>query len=140
VSKWMKIVGVLAVAVLGVAVVVAVTGAVVMAQGPNDADQDGVCDVCGQSAGDGLMRGQRWNQGGEQVGQGQPENGGTCTCGDPTNGRGMMRGGRFAGNEDGAQQGWVDEDGDGLCDNCGSATCPSAQEGARGRMGRRQSQ
>jgi hypothetical protein len=136
VSKWIKIVGILAVA----AVAVAVMAAVVMAQGPNDADQDGVCDVCGERVGGGLMRGWRFTPDGEQAGQGQPENIGTCTCGDPTNGQGMMRGGRFARNADGTGQGWVDEDGDGLCDNCGSATCPYAQDGTRGRMGRWQSQ
>lgn len=135
-SKWIKIVGILAVAVLGVAI----AAAVVMAQGPSDADQDGVCDVCGQRVGDGLMHGRLQNQDGGQAGRRQLEDGGDCTCGDSTGGQGMMRGGRLARNSTGTEQGWVDEDGDGLCDECGSATRPSTQEGTRGRMGRWQNQ
>jgi len=86
------------------------------------------------------MRGWRLNQDSTQAGQGQPGNGGTCACGDPTTARGMMRGWRLAQNADGTRPGWVDENGDGICDNCVNGTCPNAQEGARGPMGRWQSQ
>ena len=124
-KKWIKIAGVLVVAVMGVVMLAGVA----LAQGPTDADQDGVCDVCGAEAhrgwtiGDRLMRGWRLNQGSEQA-----------------DGRGMMRGWRLAQNGDGTRPGWVDENGDGICDNCVNGTCPNAQEGARGPMGRWQSQ
>jgi hypothetical protein len=139
--KGFKILGVLAVVVVGIAVFAGIA----LAQGPDDGsvpptgpvdqDGDGICDVCGQEIGDGLMRGWRFNQDGDatQFRQGPPadrpfvdENGdGICdNCGQQL-GDGLMRGWRFNQDGDAAQlrQGppadrpFVDADGDGVCDN-----------------------
>ena len=62
-SKWYKLVGIVVVVVLGI---VAFAG-IALAQGPEgnvDTDCDGVCDVCGEEFGEGLMRGRRFNQDG----------------------------------------------------------------------------
>jgi hypothetical protein len=94
--KGLKILGVLAVVVVGIAVFAGIA----LAQGPDDGsvpptgpvdqDGDGICDICGQEIGDGLMRGWRFNQDGDatQLRQGPP-----------------------------ADRPFVDADGDGVCDN-----------------------
>ena len=94
-KKWFKLLGVSAVVVL----VIAAIAGVAVAQGPLDEDGDGVCDVCGEQAGEGVMRGWRYNQGGETE----------------WSGRRGPAGGEIPCDE------FVDEDGDGVCDLCGGA-------------------
>jgi hypothetical protein len=144
VKKWLKFVGTLAVVALGIA---AITG-IALAQGPTDdglppvgpvdEDGDGLCDVCGQEAGEGFVRGRRFNQDDNAPLPGQ---------------------GRFANDEfvdedgDGLCDNLIDQDGDGVCDNFadedGDGLCdhhdendeygprPPAWGGGRGRMGGR---
>ncbi len=98
-NKWLKISGIVLVAVLALG---ALLGGAALAQGPVDEDGDGVCDVCGQQAGDGFKHGWQHRQSNQSAGCD-----GTGTCGD----------GFVDENGDGVCDRFVDEDGDGVCDH-----------------------
>jgi hypothetical protein len=150
-KKWIKIVSVLAVVALGLSVV----AGVVLAQGPVDEDSDGVCDVCGQASGEGVMRGWQLNQGSDVSGSGAGwRANGEQPCDDfvDEDGDGIcdlcgaeMRGPRY--NQDGEQwqprgpqdgqvcDDFVDEDGDGVCDNHDEVESRQTGRGGRGGAG-----
>jgi len=119
-KKWTKILGVLIVAALGIAALAGVA----MAQGPQDADGDGLCDECGAETG-GLMQG--WRFDGEERGRGQSQ-GAQPGRGGPDAGQGQIGGGASVCDD------WIDEDGDGVCDNHPSGEAYGPQ--GTGRMGR----
>jgi hypothetical protein len=159
VSKWLKFVGVFAVVGLVMAVIAGV------AQGPVDEDGDGACDLCGEQVSEGVMRGWRFNQNVEAQMEGRgpfaddnempcddyvDEDGdGVCDlCGEQVGGS-VMRGwrfsqsnkaqlesrGPFAEGEGMPCDDYVDEDGDGVCDNHDDAIVqPNDGRGTRGGM------
>jgi hypothetical protein len=118
---------------LAVVLVLSAIAGVAMAQGPVDENDDGVCDVCGEQVGDGLMIGPRNWQGVDADGDGVCDDfvdeDGDGLCDNEGLYAERSFGGRSSGyrtnlvdeNGDGVCDSFVDEDGDGVCDDCGMA-------------------
>lgn len=148
-NKWFKVLGILAVVVLGIAAFAGVA----MAQGPEDSGGDGVCDVCGQETGSALMHVWKLNHGdGSAQGRGLSGDGEQ-----PDGGYGFaepeMRDRRPGGDREPVWQGrgpqagdgslcddLVDEDGNGVCDDHPSGQASPRGSTRSGRMGGRLNQ
>lgn len=125
-NKWIKISGIAIVAVL---VLTMLVGGVALAQGPVDEDNDGVCDICGQEIGSGSMHGWQYHQNNQRSGRGNAG----------------ARGDTFVDeNGDGVCDNFVDEDGDGICDlhgeNCANFVDEDGDGICDNRAGRGQEQ